>query len=93
MRLGRALRLAVPFFVGYLALSLVGGVFVAEGAIHPSRHLVSAKDEMSAEELARSRDSQLANVQIAARDGVTLSAWTILEQVSPERIVANTKVL
>jgi hypothetical protein len=77
MRLERVLRLAVLFFVGYLALSLVAGVFVAEGAIHPSRRLLSVKDEMQAEEMAHSHDSEVADVQIAARDGVTLSAWTI----------------
>ena len=77
MRLERVLRLAVLFFVGYLALSLVAGVFVAEGTIHPSRRLVSAKDEMRAEEMAYSHDSEVADIRIVARDGATLSAWTI----------------
>jgi UDP-N-acetylmuramyl pentapeptide phosphotransferase/UDP-N-acetylglucosamine-1-phosphate transferase len=77
MRPERVLRLAVFFFLGYLALSFVAGVFVAEATIHPSRRLVSATDEMRAEEMAHSHDYQLADVHIAARDGVTLSAWTI----------------
>jgi len=77
MRLERVLRLAVLFFVGYLALSLVAGVFVAEGTIHPGRRLVSTKDEMQAEEMAHSHDSEVADIHIAARDGATLSAWTI----------------
>jgi len=50
---------------------------VAEATIHPSRRLVSAKDEVRAEEMAHSREAELADVQIAARDETTLSAWTI----------------
>jgi predicted alpha/beta-fold hydrolase len=77
MRLERVLRLAVLFFVGYMALALVAGVFVADGTIHPSRRLVSAKDEMRVEEMAHGHDSEVADTHIAARDGATLSAWTI----------------
>ncbi len=77
MRPERVLRLAVLFFLGYLALSFIVGVLVAEATIHPRRRLVSAKDEVRAEEMAHSHEAELADVQIAARDGTTLSAWTI----------------
>jgi len=77
MRPERVLRLAVLFFLGYLALSFIVGVLVAEATIHPSRRLVSAKDEVRAEEMAHSHEAELADVQIAARDETTLSAWTI----------------
>jgi uncharacterized protein len=82
MRLERVLRLAVLFFVGYMALSLVAGVFMADGTIRPSRRLVSAKDEMRVEEMAHSHVSEVADIHIAARDGATLSAWTIRPQNS-----------
>jgi uncharacterized protein len=77
MRLGRVLRLGVLFILGYLALSCVIGVFVAEGTLHPGRRLLSPKDEMQAEEMAHSHDSELADVAVLAGDGATLRGWSI----------------
>jgi dipeptidyl aminopeptidase/acylaminoacyl peptidase len=77
MRPRRLLRLGVLFFLGYLVLSIVAAVFMAEGTLHPGRRFLSAKDEMQAQEMAHSLDSELTNVATLARDGSTLSAWSI----------------
>jgi alpha-beta hydrolase superfamily lysophospholipase len=77
MRPRRLLRLGVFFLLGYLALSFIAGVFVAEGTLHPGRRSLLAKDEMQAQGMAHSYDSALANVAITARDGANLSAWSI----------------
>src|SRR5713101_2803300 len=77
MRPRKSLRLGVFLLLGYLALSFLAGVFVAEGTLHPGRRSLSAKDEVRAHGMARDRDSELADVGIPARDGATLSAWTI----------------
>jgi len=63
--------------LGYLVLSFTAGVFVAEGTLHPGRRFLSAKDEMLGQEMARNRDSELADVTVLAHDGATLSAWNI----------------
>ncbi len=87
MRLRRLLRLGILFFLGHLALSFVAGVFVAEGTLHPGRRPLSANDEMQAQGMARSHDSELVNVAIPVRDGVTLSAWSLLPRNSNGKAV------
>jgi len=77
MRPRRLLRLGVFFFLGYLTLSFVAAVFMAEGTLHPGRRFLSAKDKMQAQGMAHSHESELTNIAILARDGVTLSAWSI----------------
>ena len=83
------LRFGVWFFVGYLALSFIAGVLIAEAALHPGRRPLSAKDEMHAQGIAHSHDSELASVTIVARDKVTLSAWS----VRPRNDNGNTVIL
>src|SRR2546425_5340096 len=78
MRTRRWLRLGVFFLLGYLSLLFIAGVFVAEGTLHPGRRSLAAKDEMQAQGMAHSHNSELANVAITARDGTNLSAWSIL---------------
>src|SRR6516162_3910538 len=71
------LRFGLFLFTAYLAVSLLSGVFLAEGTLHPGRHALSNQDEMQAREMARARDSVLAEVAIPATDGIVLSAWNI----------------
>jgi hypothetical protein len=66
------LQFSVFFFLGYLSLSFGAGVFVAEGTLHPGRRLLSNNDEMQAEGMARSHDSELAGVTVTAGDGAAL---------------------
>jgi uncharacterized protein len=77
MRPPTSLRLDVFLLLGYLALSVLAGVFVAQGTLHPGRRSLSAKDETQAQGMARNHDSELAEVAISARDGAILSAWSI----------------
>jgi dipeptidyl aminopeptidase/acylaminoacyl peptidase len=87
MRPRRLLRLGVFFFLGYLGLSFVAGVFVAEGTLHPGRRPLSANDKMQAQGMANSHDTELVNVGIPAHDGVTLSAWSLRPRNSNGRAV------
>ena len=80
MRPRRSLLLGVFLLSGYLALSFIAGVFVAEGTLHPGRRSLSGRDETLAQGIARNHDSALADVSIPARDGVILSAWIIRAQ-------------
>lgn len=82
MRTRVLLRLSVFCLLGFLALSFMAGVLVAEGTLHPGRRSLSAKDEMQAQGMAHSHDSELANVAIPANDGVILSAWRIRPRTS-----------
>jgi uncharacterized protein len=78
MRPRRSLRLGVFLLSGYLVLSFVAGVLVAEGALRPGRRSISSRDETLAQGMAHKHDSELADVTILASDGATLSAWAIL---------------
>jgi uncharacterized protein len=87
MRPRRSLRLGVFLLLGYLVLSFIAGVFVAEGTLHPGRRSLSSRDETLAQGIARNHDSELADVSIPARDGVTLRAWSIRPQNSNRNAV------
>jgi len=74
---GRSLLWGFYFVICYLALSLIAGVFIAEGALHPARRSLSDKDQKQVEGITVDRGSEWANVSILAVDGVNLSAWSI----------------
>jgi hypothetical protein len=70
-------RLSAVFLVLYLALSLIAGVFVAEGTLHPARLPLSFQAETMARAMAITNDSQLTDVATISSDRVTLAAWNI----------------
>lgn len=77
MRGRLTLRRTALWLLGFLGVSLLAGVFLAEGTLHPSRRLLTAKDEMQAQEMAKSHEARLTNVAIVASDHATLRAWSI----------------
>jgi len=79
-------RLVVICLVGYLAISAVAGVFMAEATLHPGRRVLSFGDERQAQEMARLHHSELTEVAIAARDGATLRAWSIRPAAATETL-------
>jgi hypothetical protein len=60
---------------------------VAEGTLHSGRRPLSGRDEMQAQRMAHAHDSELADVAIVARDGATLSAWSIRPQSGSRNVV------
>jgi pimeloyl-ACP methyl ester carboxylesterase len=70
-------RLGVFLLLGYITLSLIAGVIVAEATLHPGRRSISVKEELLAREVAHTHDSKFDDVAIRAGDGVTLSGWSI----------------
>jgi len=70
-------RLIVVGLLGFLTISAMAGVFLAEVTLHPPRRLQSSGDEMQTREMAQRHDSELTDVAIVARDGATLRAWSI----------------
>ena len=70
-----------------MAVSIMAGVFVAEGALHPGRRSLSADEESRARKMAERQDSDLVDVAIAARDGATLRAWSVRPRHGNEKAV------
>ena len=76
----KVLRVLAVCLLGFLAVSVIAGVILAEGTLHPGRHPLTAKSEMQAREMAARQRSDLADVTIAASDAVPLQAWSIRPQ-------------
>lgn len=59
----------------WLCLCAVIGILLGEGALHPGRMPLSARDESLAEAMMEHNDAQRASVSIRAGDGTELDAW------------------
>lgn len=70
-------KLSVIAILGFLGLSAIAGVFLAETTLHPGRRMESQEQVMRVREMARLHNSDLTDVTITARDGITLRAWSI----------------
>jgi pimeloyl-ACP methyl ester carboxylesterase len=77
MRPARNSRRLVLLLAVYLAFSAVAGIFVADGALHPTRRPLTQKDESTMREIAHQLNSDLADVSITTPDAITLRAWII----------------
>ena len=78
--MGRARFIAILLgaaLVGWLALDSVIGVIAIEGATHLQRIPITGSQREQAQRVAEQNHAQLADVEIAAGDGVQLQAWSI----------------
>jgi len=75
-------RFSIIVILGFLVLSLIAGVFLAEVTLHPGRRLHPSADEMQAREMARLHNSELADVMVTSSDGISLRAWSIVPRHS-----------
>ncbi|MFZ0863191.1 MAG: alpha/beta fold hydrolase [Candidatus Sulfotelmatobacter sp.] len=72
----RSRRLLFALFL-YLALCTIGGIYLADGALHPARRPLTEIEVSEFRQSAHTLDADLTDASIAAPDGVVLSAWTI----------------
>jgi pimeloyl-ACP methyl ester carboxylesterase len=72
----RLRRWSVGLFL-YLALCAVGGVYLADGALHPTRRPLTDDEVAAMRESAQALGATMEDVAIATSDGVTLRAWKI----------------
>ena len=70
----KAILLVLPL---YLSFSIIAGVFVAEGALHPTKRLLTLSDENQARVQASQDKATLSDVSINASDGAVLRAWLL----------------
>jgi dipeptidyl aminopeptidase/acylaminoacyl peptidase len=77
MRRTRKFRLILLSLALYLAFSLIAGILIADGTLHPARRPLTREDEASASEIAHHLDSDLQDVSITTPDAITLRAWII----------------
>lgn len=70
----KAILLILPL---YLSFSIIAGVFVAEGALHPGRRVLTTSDKNQEILQAKDDDAILSDVSITADDGAVLRAWLL----------------
>jgi uncharacterized protein len=77
MRATRRLRYVLLGLVLYAGFCAVGGVFVADGALHPARRPLTQDELAAMRQHARTLNADLEDVSIFTPDGVALRAWTL----------------
>ncbi|HZP18367.1 MAG TPA: alpha/beta fold hydrolase [Terriglobales bacterium] len=73
----KVLSVLAVSLLGFLMVSVIAGVFLAEGTLHPGRRPLTSQSEMQARDTAARQHWDLADVTLVASDGVPLSAWSI----------------
>jgi len=89
MRSNRRLRWALLAFSLYLAFCVVGGVFLADGAMHPGRRSLREDEVAGFRQAVQAMKAEMTDVSITTPDGVVLKGWMI----APLRTNGNTVVV
>ena len=77
MRHNRRLRWLI-FVVGlYAAFCIVGGIFVADGALRPGRRELTDDEVAGVRDAVRAMNAELSDVSITTSDGVVLRGWLL----------------
>ncbi len=76
-RMRRVFLVPAIFLSIYLVLCLAGGIFIADGALHPMRRPIDYKERMNARQVAEAAGSRLQDVSLKTTDGIVLKAWLI----------------
>jgi uncharacterized protein len=87
MRSKVVIRVLAACLLGFLALSVIAGVFLAEGTLHPGRHPLAAESERQARDMAARHHSDLEDVTVFSSDRVPLHAWSIRPQSANQSVV------
>ncbi len=77
MRAKAKVRWVAFAFVLYLALCVIGGIVVADGALHPGRRILSASDIAGFQRAVAIRNAPIEDVLITTPDGTVLRGWFV----------------
>jgi uncharacterized protein len=77
MNVSRRWRWLVVLAGLYLAICLVGGIFLADGTLHPQRRLLSDEEVSLGHKTFETLDAVLQDVSITVLDGAVLRGWAI----------------
>jgi len=72
----RYVRFLLALFV-YLALCAIGGIYIADGTLHPARRFLTDADIAAMRRSARALDADMEDVAISAQDGAVLRGWRL----------------
>jgi uncharacterized protein len=77
MRRNRKVRWLILFVGVYTAVCVVGGIYLADGTLHPGRRELTDDDVAGARDAIRAMHAELSEVSIRAGDGVVLRGWRL----------------
>jgi uncharacterized protein len=82
MRVTRIHRLIILSILLYIAFCAIGGIYLADGTLHPSHRPISEEDIAAIRVAAKTSHSVLQDVSITTPDDTILRAWIIHPQSS-----------
>jgi pimeloyl-ACP methyl ester carboxylesterase len=77
MPASRRARYSLFALVLYLALCTIGGVYLADGTLHPARRPLTEEEVAAVRDSTRALDADVADASIITPDHATLRAWII----------------
>jgi len=77
MRHRRRLRWVVVGFALYIALCTVGGIYLADGTLHPGRRGLTDEDVAAFEHTLQTVHSELQEISVTTADHIVLPAWLL----------------
>jgi pimeloyl-ACP methyl ester carboxylesterase len=78
MLLTRRARYSLLAIILYLTLCTIGGIYLADGTLHPARRSLTVEEDIATQNIARELNAIIVDVSISTHDAVTLRAWLIL---------------
>jgi len=82
MRRSRRLRWLLVLFLLYLGLCAVGGIYLADGTLHPARRTLTDEERATFTSTVRALQAELQDVSIITPDQVILRGWLLRPGVS-----------
>ena len=73
----RTFRRILFALVLYPTLCIVGGIYLADGTLHPVRRLLTEDDFIAMRNSAHALDADLADASVTTSDGTILRAWLL----------------
>lgn len=80
MPVPRRLRWPLFAFTLYLTLCLIGGIYLADGTLHPARRPLTENEVVNFRHSAQALNANLTDVSITTPDGAMLRAWEVQPQ-------------
>jgi uncharacterized protein len=77
MHASRRIRRAILGLCLYVTFCAVGGIFLADGALHPARRPLAEDEIAEAHRSAQALNAELEDASITASDGAILRGWII----------------
>lgn len=77
MPLSRRARYGLIFLTLYLTLCIIGGIYLADGTLHPARRPLTEDEVTAVRDSALTLNANFTDAAITTPDNVTLRAWII----------------